>query len=178
MTSPTLRQDQAASSAPLLRRFKWLALGVTAAYLVLVEVHDSDFYPFSRFPMFSRAGRPWTVGLVRSVTPEQAAQPLTEVDESGLPGTPFPIHSHRINQDDLSAVIRPMKAPLTSEQTAFLAQYFQGVRGAQQLVLYRVEGKREKGGRAALRFLPLALMGPAGVVALPSAPVAPSEGAP
>lgn len=177
MTSPALTEQPTASHAPS-RRFQRLAIGVVVANFLLIATHGGDFYPFSRFPMFSRAGRPWTVALVRSVTPEEAQQPLGAVEESALPGQPFPIHRHHINQDDLSAVIRPMKAPLTPEQTAFLAQYFQSVRGNAQLVLYRAEGKRAKqGGGVEVRFQPLAVMGPEGVRGLP-APVVPEVGAP
>ena len=60
---------------------------------VLVATHKGEFWPFSIYPMFSKAGKPWTRALIRDVTdvpdsliwrsynyPELPGQPATTLD--------------------------------------------------------------------------------------------------
>lgn len=155
------------------RRFRLLVVGVLAAYALAIGTGDGDFWPFSKFPMFSRAGRPWRRSFVIEVSPEIAAGPLDEIWEKELPGKAFPLHRHHINQDDLSAVVRSLSPPLDAEQTAFLADYFDRVRHERTLVLYRVYGKFRPDRSVRERFTPLAVIDADGVrnVTPPSPPV-------
>ena len=37
-------------------------------YGALVATHEGEYWPFSIYPMFSKAGNPWTRAIVRDVT--------------------------------------------------------------------------------------------------------------
>lgn len=163
------------SPAQARRRFIWLFCGVLAGWFLLITLHKGEFWPFSRFPMFSQSGKPWRLGLVRELSREELAQPLLEVWEKELPGRPFPLHRHHINQDDLSAVIRPMWDGVKPEHTELLAQYFKEHRATQNLVLYLVRGALRKDHTVRIRFRPLAVMTSEGVqaVTVPPEPATP-----
>ena len=154
------------SSAWARRRFMWLFGGVLLSWFLLVFTHSGEFWPFSRFPMFARSGKPWRLALVRELSAEELAQPLAEVWEKELPGRPFPLHRHHINQDDLSAVIRPMWDGVMPAHTELLARYFQEHRATQNLVLYLVRGSLRKDRSVRIRFRPLAVMTRDGVQAV------------
>jgi hypothetical protein len=157
------------SSELALRRFKRLFWGLIAAYLLLIYTHHGDFWPFSKFPMFSRSGKPWTVAFVREVSSADLAKPLLEVSEQELPGQQFLLHSSHMNQDDLSAVIRPMLKGMTAEHAAQLASYFQQQRATRNLVLYAARGARAE-GTVLVSFRPLAILTPEGVTPVPPPP--------
>ncbi len=53
------------SDRPLSTRALRIALATALAWGVLVAAHEGEFYPFSIFPMFSQAGKPWTRVLVQ-----------------------------------------------------------------------------------------------------------------
>jgi hypothetical protein len=152
------------SSEQALKRFQWLLISVIASWFVLVYAYRSgDFWPFSKFPMFSRAGRPWTLGLVRELNAEELAQPLVEVDEERLPGRPYPLGRHHMNQDDLSAVIKPMLKAVEPQHGDLLKRYFRARRSDQTLVLYSAQGTLLRKREIEIRFRPLAVIGPDGV---------------
>ena len=51
-----------------MRKAKRLLLVVFLINAVLVATHKGEFWPFSIYPMFSKAGKPWTRALLRDVT--------------------------------------------------------------------------------------------------------------
>jgi hypothetical protein len=169
----------ASSGHDASRRFKFLGIGVLLVYLLISARGDGEFWPFSKFPMFSRAGRPWTRALVVEMTVPVPDASLQEVWEKELPGPVFPLHRVHINQDDLSAVVRSITPPVNAEQAAFLADYFERVRHDKTLVLYSVRGKFRPDRSVRERFTPLAVIGPEGVralvVPLPDAGVPPAD---
>lgn len=75
---------------------------VLAVYALLVATHLGEFWPFSIYPMFSQAGNPWTRAIVR-IVPEDVEDPSWEaVRLSELPGTPFAVGLHGLNQNDIA----------------------------------------------------------------------------
>jgi hypothetical protein len=71
-------------------------------YAVLVATHLGEFWPFSIYPMFSQAGNPWTRTLVRELPEDPDGVSWTAVRLDSLPGTPFPVVEHGLNQNDIS----------------------------------------------------------------------------
>jgi len=149
-------------------RFVRLLLGLIAAYLVLIAVHGDDFWPFSRFPMFAAAGRPWTRALLRELTPAELEQPLLEISEEQLPGRPLALHSLGKNQDDLIQLVRRLDASTNpAADLQFLAEYLGDARKSRHLVLYLVRGRFRPKRVVGVRFRPIAVLGPEGVRAIP-----------
>lgn len=49
------------------KRFKKLLLTAFAINTLLVTTHEGEFWPYSIFPMFSQAGKPWSRGVVQQI---------------------------------------------------------------------------------------------------------------
>jgi hypothetical protein len=167
--SATAVSKQSVDPTSAARRFKTLALSLLGAYAVLVLVHDGEFWPFSRFPMFSRAGRAWERALVREIRAREATEPLAEVWEDELPGRRFRLNRFRINQDDLSQVVQRMQGGFAPEHAALLEKYFDDSRRTRHLVLYSVRGNFRPDRSVRIRYRPLAVIGPDGAHAVTAA---------
>ncbi len=48
-------------------KYKKILLGVLIINILLVSTHKGEFWPFSIFPMFSKAGNPWDRALVQRI---------------------------------------------------------------------------------------------------------------
>jgi hypothetical protein len=150
------------------RRFRIVGCVFLAVYLCVIAIGDGEFWPFSKFPMFSRAGRPWRRAIVREVSADELQAPLVEAWEKELPGKPVALHHFQINQDDLSAVARSLTLPLSAEQAALLATYFDRLRHEKTMVLYSAYGRFRPDRSVRVRFLPLAIIGPDGAREVPA----------
>jgi hypothetical protein len=123
-----------------------LILAVGVAYAALVATHRGEFWPFSLYPMFSRAGRPWARACVLTWTPPidpaalRTGQPL-----DSWPGTPFPLHEHGLSQNDLSSLVQRAER-WTSDDRLAIEHIFGSLGCAQRLVLMRVDGHLDSQG--------------------------------
>jgi hypothetical protein len=156
------------------RRFGLLALALVLGYVLVVQVQGGDFWPFSRFAMFSNPAKPWRRAVVRQLRADEFAQPLTEVFEKALPGTPYPIAALGIDVHDLSAAVRSVDGPLTPAQAQLIAGYFQRSQEP-HLVLYVARGwLRSRDKAVSVRYRPIARITKGDVHdAFPAAPVTP-----
>ncbi|MEP2024447.1 MAG: hypothetical protein ABJH98_13645 [Reichenbachiella sp.] len=68
----------------------------------LVATHKGEFWPFSIYPMFSKAGQPWTRALIRDVSdmPDSLIWKITNYPD--LPGNPATTTSLEIDNIDYS----------------------------------------------------------------------------
>jgi hypothetical protein len=158
---------EAANPSAAERRFRIVACVLLALFICAISVGDGEFWPFSKFPMFSRAGRSWKRAIVREVSAEDLQRPLLEIWEKELPGQPVALHHYQINQDDLSAVVRSLTVPLTEEHAALLANYFDRLRHDKTMILYASFGRFRSDRSVRVRFTPLAVIGPDGVRGVP-----------
>jgi hypothetical protein len=143
-------------------RFRALALVILGAYALLVGLHRGEFFPFSIFPMFSGAGRPWVRATVRDLEGETATLSCAPVPAEELPGQPFAISTLGLDQKDLSNFLLPRaKGPVASD-VVLLERMFDAPRRTRELVIYRARGAREPDGSIQVRYQPLAALGPSG----------------
>lgn len=87
----------------LLRRAAKVLMALCLAYATLAATHGGEFWPFSVFPMFSVAGRPWVRALVRR---HEDTRLEARYSLEALPGAPFALADHGIPQNDLSSLIQ------------------------------------------------------------------------
>ena len=81
------------------------ALGWTLlVYAALVSTHEGEFWPFSIYPMFSRAGQPWHRVVAREVAPD-APVAWAAVHSDSLPGRPFGLMTRGVEPIDLADLI-------------------------------------------------------------------------
>lgn len=71
-------------------KFKQILIGIFILNLLLVATHEGEFWPFSIFPMFSKAGNPWTRAMVQQVKADPNSDkvwetmPLSEVSDNAV----------------------------------------------------------------------------------------------
>lgn len=134
---------------------------VVATYVALVATHGGEFWPFSTYPMFARAGRPWQRALVRVLDErELAAAGSVLVSLAALPGQPLPLGAHGIPQNDLSSLVQRAEGWGDAE-LASLARLFGDLPCQAPLLVMRVRGTLERGAVQQL-VAPVALLTCAG----------------
>jgi hypothetical protein len=146
------------------RQFRYAALALMVAYGALVASHGGEFWPFSIFPMFAKAGRVWSRAIVRDVGADFSGVRWSELEPHELPGRPFPLDAVSIDQNDLSALVSPPGDRLDGARLGMLDRWFQEVRGDRHLVIYAAHGWFDGDGLVRVRYRPVALVGPSGVL--------------
>lgn len=159
-----------------------LAAGVTfVAYTVSVAPHEGEFWPFSIFPMFSRAGKPWTRALVLDLAPnEGVADPSGErADNSGrdtwgpwsmdnLPGRPFSTRAAQVSTNDLSKFIQLTNTWTHERKEALLKLFEAPLNEGRHLLLLRVRGTPTAEGGVEIALTGLVRMSSQGLVVNPA----------
>lgn len=163
---------------PARRKAVRLLLGTLAVYALLVATHRGEFWPFSIYPMFSQAGQPWSRTVVRTVEAgafEAGAARWRETSLGALPGQPFALDLHGVDQTDLSNFVSKTRR-WDADRTAALHALFDGQfypgqapekesvhegrgRGRSFLVL-RADGRLTEADSVAVSFVPYALLRP------------------
>lgn len=133
---------------------------VLALYVVLVATHRGEFWPASIYPMFSRAGRPWTRALVReldavpSLAAEDAWQGRT-LDE--LPGRPFALVPRGIGQNDVANFISKTEV-WDDARVAGLRSLFAPHLTDRPLLFYAVRGHLDARAEMRIECTPMLLL--------------------
>ena len=78
-------------------KHKRIIVTVLVINILLVSTHEGEFWPFSIFPMFSQAGKPWSRGVVEDVqdttrTDLWETKPIAEIENRILPLQQYGIH--------------------------------------------------------------------------------------
>ncbi|SMD32975.1 hypothetical protein SAMN04488029_1336 [Reichenbachiella faecimaris] len=69
---------------------------------LLVATHKGEFWPFSIYPMFSKAGQPWTRALIREVSEVPDSLIWKTYNYPDLPGRPATTEALGIDNIDYS----------------------------------------------------------------------------
>lgn len=80
-----------------MQKYKRIIAIVFLINILLVATHEGEFWPFSIFPMFSQAGKPWSRGVVENVqdssrTDLWITKPIGEIEDRILPLEDYGIH--------------------------------------------------------------------------------------
>lgn len=129
-----------ASPSGATRRAIIAITATLAVYALAVMMHRGEFWPFSIYPMFARAGQPWTHALVVEIDPRWARDwgPWTQDD---LPGVVFPTQSIGVSAEDLSQLIQ-LTASWTDDRVAVLRKLFgSALADGRTLMLVRGDGR-------------------------------------
>ena len=161
------------ASLPYKKSIK--VLGITfLVYAVLVATHLGEFWPFSIYPMFSKAGNPWSRSIVRDVSDvtldQEGAVAWDVVDADHLPGEPVALTDHGVDPIDL--------ANFVSKTEAWDADRVEGLRNmfradaldGQQLLVFRARGAINEADSVVLRFEPYVLLYANGALVNPVLP--------
>lgn len=130
-----------------LRQRAMIALGATlAVYTVSVAPHEGEFWPFSIFPMFSQAGKPWTRALVVDVTDAADGFGWGPWELEQLPGPPRSSRSMDFSTNDLSKFVQ-LTETWTDERQAALRRFLRpALDDGRRLLLLKVTGRSTPSG--------------------------------
>ena len=158
-----------APAASSSRRALRLLAATLAVYALLVGTHAGEFWPFSIYPMFSKAGRPWQRTLVREVsaTPPGPANPMAApaawapLAGDALPGRPYALIPRGIEPVDLADMINKTRrwddARIGTLHRLFYDQ-FTGASAGRRLLVVRAEGRVESGDSVGVVYRPFAVV--------------------
>lgn len=126
------------SSSESARRRAMAAVGVTlVVWALAVLPHHGEFWPFSIYPMFARAGRPWTNALMLEVSGPQDPGPW-RLDR--LPGRVYPTTLAGVSAMDLSQLVK-LTSEWTDERVRLLRKLFApALAEGRTLMLVRADG--------------------------------------
>ncbi len=147
-----------------------LLLASVAVYAALVATHLGEFWPFSIYPMFSVAGRPWSRAVVRELDDDDGSDEhfaWTAVERSALPGRGFALKSNGVEAIDVANYVHKTKR-WDEASAAGLAALFDAHRQARTLVVYRVNGRIDDSDRINVEYVPYLLVRDDGWVLNPS----------
>ena len=155
---PAAVSDRVSDLHPAYRRAGRLLLVVLVVYGVLVASHEGEFWPFSIYPMFSQAGRPWTRAVVRSL---DADEPLAwqAYAADALPGAPVALKPRGIDAIDLANFVSKTER-WTPERVAALRTVLAPAADPEtRLAVLRVSGELGPDG-VGVSFVPLVALAP------------------
>ncbi len=155
MSNPSLEggnpsQAEVSAAYTRARRALWMVLGIVT---ILLATNLGEFWPFSIYPMFSRAGRPWTRSIVRELEPGEAI-PSGALAYDELPGRPFGLNPNGLQQNDV-ANIASKTIEWTPKRVEALGHLFAKVSHSRRLLLLSAHGELVN-GQVEVRFKPLA----------------------
>lgn len=138
----TTGEDPASTAAAYARarRTLWIVFGVAIG---LLATHVGEFWPFSIYPMFSRAGRPFHRAIVRELGDGEAL-PLEPRALSDLPGEPFPLVPAGVDYNDVATMVAKTEL-WTEERSMAMYRAFSDHAAHRRLVVYAARGDRVDG---------------------------------
>jgi hypothetical protein len=155
-----------------LNRKSLRVVGITfLVYAVLVATHLGEFWPFSIYPMFSQAGRPWSRAIVRDVTDTPAGSIVWErVGAMDLPGDPVALTDHGVDPIDLANFVSKTQswddARVEGLRKMFRADRLEG----QWLLVLRAGGEMNETDSVVVYFEPYVILHRNGAEVNPALP--------
>jgi hypothetical protein len=151
-----------------------LALGGTfLVYAATVAPYEGEFWPFSIFPMFSRAGKTWTRAMVLDVSALQADHngelpgwgPWTM---DSLPGKPISTRAAKVSTNDLSKYIQRTKEWTDERREGLRTLFASALADGRTLLVLRVTGAPAADGGVTITLTGLVKMNSQEVVVNPT----------
>jgi hypothetical protein len=110
---------------------------VQAAFLA---THEGEFWPFSIYPMFSKAGREWTRVVVRDVSDLPPDSVWRRADPESLPGQQVALRQYGGETIDASDFVNKTANWTDSRRQAFVKLLGQEKAGDAVWLVFRVRG--------------------------------------
>ncbi|MEM1269188.1 MAG: hypothetical protein AAGI08_03980 [Bacteroidota bacterium] len=154
------RDEGLTKTSGFARRMAALLVGVFVVYAGLVAPHEGEFWPFSIYPMFSKAGGSWAKVAVREVDasswPNSYSSESYTVDQ--LPGVPVALAPAGIDYNDVANFVAKTDA-WTPERQADLRRLLAPViETDRRLLVLRVRGAFDEDRRVEVAAEPVVLV--------------------
>lgn len=130
------------------RRRAMHAVGaVLALWALIVVLHHGEFWPFSIYRMFARAGQPWTNALVIEVDPARprGERPWGPWSLDQLPGAVYPANTVGVSALDVAQMVK-LTNDWTDERVGPLRKLFApALSEGRSLMVVRADGRLNGG---------------------------------
>lgn len=154
---PTATEPQPSITAT--RRAARTIGAIVLGWGILCALHEGEFWPFSIYPMFSQAGRPWTRVLVRDVTGTPPARDWSPYSLETLPGVPVPLSSVGVFQNDLADFVARTTVWGAPEVEALRAMFSDAQLRSRSLLVLKVHGSLDSRDSVRIVAHPWVLLG-------------------
>jgi hypothetical protein len=128
------------------------------AFVVLMVTHEGEFFPFSIYPMFSKAGHAWHRIVVRDVSGLDSSALWLERSLSDLPGEPVPLGSVGVETIDVADFINETAVWTNERRSAMRKLFGNSIGFGRRWMIYRVQGSMDASGEVHVRSQPTILL--------------------
>lgn len=133
-------------------------LFVLVIYAVLVAPHEGEFWPFSIYPMFSKAGQPWTRAIARDMTSTPEQQRWETTDLQGLHGSPVSLQDFGVDQIDYANFVSKTDHWDHKRQTALQQMFGSQNLADKKVMVMKVSGLFNNQDSIVVQAVPLFLV--------------------
>lgn len=123
------------------------------ANILLVSTHAGEFWPFSIYPMFSQAGKPWTRAMITEIAHEDSLSWETTNFEA-LNGTPVSVKSLGVDQIDYSNFVSKTKEWTPNRLKALRFMIGEDNLQNRNLIIFKVNGHLTKTDSVHIDYTP------------------------
>lgn len=129
-------------------------------YGVLVATHLGEFWPFSIYPMFSQAGKPWSRSIVRDLSDETPRDGTlwTSVGSETLPGKPVSLKQRGVDPIDLANFVSKTASWDENRVEGLRTMFRADQLGSEKLMVFRARGSMNTEEAVVLSFEPYVLL--------------------
>jgi hypothetical protein len=149
------------------KKSKYILATVMVFYVFVVAIHKGEFWPFSIYPMFSKAPQIVSKTLVRRVNSEYKQSWNVYTKEQDLPGTRYILEEAGIDQNDLSTFVQKTEM-WDSINVENISQLLSNNQNNIHLVLYEVHIELANSKKLEFKFFPLMSLYPDSTVLNPN----------
>lgn len=132
-------------------------LSVLVIFAVLVAPHEGEFWPFSIYPMFSKAGQPWTRALVQDVTNNSDIKWQT-INFNELEQTTVALQNYDIDAIDFANFVSKTDSWDWKRRQALQKMFGTEQIGDRKLMVMKISGRLAGQDSVALTATPLMLV--------------------
>lgn len=128
---------------------------------VLMGTHEGEFWPYSIYPMFSKAGQPWTRAAVFDVSDLETSVMSSLQDSIPLEDMrhrTVPVSRYGVDQIDFSNYISKTRDWTPERTQALRVMFMDGPEENQQWLVAKVRGRLDENRDAEIWVEPLFLM--------------------
>ena len=146
-------------------------LGVTfLIYALLVATHLGEFWPFSIYPMFSKAGNPWSRAIVLDATESTPLESWEQVDAGSLPGIPVALTDYGVDPIDLANFVSKTETWDDDRVEGLRTMFKADELGERHLLVMRARGEMDGEDSVLVYFEPYVLLHQSGATLNPELP--------
>lgn len=133
-------------------------LSALLAFAILVAPHEGEFWPFSIYPMFSKAGKTWNRAIVRDMSSVPDSLHWETTDLYNLPGSPVSLQKYGVDQIDYANYVSKTKNWTWERQLAFQQMFGKENIKDKRLMVIKVSGWFENKDSITTQAIPLFLV--------------------